>query len=309
MPTLSDPLSWLGLPSGATKRNFLDRASQLAIALLTNAYRLRNYSAWQTEEEDVKAWTESVNVFFVLSIGRSGTAFIAHLLNKSPRTYVVHEPVIADFPAYLEAFRDEHSAQRYVQDFRKWEIYARAGKPGITTYGEVNSILRRHHQALQRAFPNAAFIHLIRDGRDVVRSMMSRRIFTYKDPITSLLRPREGDPFNNRWSSMSRFEKVCWYWQTENKFLRNSIGNTVQLEKLVADYDYLHEKLLRPLNLDIPREAWERGIDKPKNATQHYQIPHWSAWDSETVATFEAICGHEMLKAGYDLVWSRDSES
>ncbi|MDA3792459.1 MAG: hypothetical protein PF545_02225, partial [Elusimicrobia bacterium] len=93
--------------------------------------------------EKIEEWVSSKKIFFILSIGRSGTKFLADLLNKAQGVYIVHEPVRDDFQAYQDAFHSEEKARDYSRHFRKKEIYLRARKKGIKSYGEVNSLLRR----------------------------------------------------------------------------------------------------------------------------------------------------------------------
>lgn len=249
----------------------------------------------------IDTWAESKNIFFILAIGRSGTKFLADLLSKAPGAYVVHEPVRADFLAYQRAFHSEEEAMKYIQVFRKREIYLRCRDRKINTYGEVNSALRRHCNALKHAFPKAVFIHLIRDGRDVLRSMMSRKTMTSEDPNTRLIYPVDGDPYRDSWPKMTRFERLCWYWQVENQYLRKYIAKTIRLEELVSSYDYFKRELLDPLGLQLSEEVWQKAAESPKNVTENYAIPHWSEWPRSKLDAFLGICGEEMEANGYQI--------
>jgi len=255
---------------------------------------------WITDKE-INKWTNDKNIFFILAIGRSGTKFLASLLNKASGAYVVHEPVREDFQAYLEAFYSEERAESYIRSFRKKEIYIRIRNKEINTYGEVNGVLRRHYHALKIAFPNAKFIHLVRDGRDVVRSMMSRYTMTLHDPVTSKIHPHVNDPWYRykKWKNMDRFEKICYYWQIENKYLRERIPKRVQFEKILTDYEYFKENVLFPLNIYIPIETWKEFIKKKVNPSTKYILPYWEQWNKELIEKFNKICGEEMTKNGY----------
>ena len=79
----------------------------------------------------------------------------------------------SDIDAYRRAFFRPEDAERYIASFRKKEMYLRTRLADFTIYGEVNSLLRRHLHALSHHFPAAGFLHMVRDGRDVVRTMMS----------------------------------------------------------------------------------------------------------------------------------------
>ncbi|HSE84297.1 MAG TPA: sulfotransferase [Thermodesulfobacteriota bacterium] len=252
-------------------------------------------------DAQIEQWAEGRNIFFVLSLGRSGTKLLADLLNEAPGTCVAHEPVIEDFRAHQEAFHSEESARNYIRHFRRKEIYLRVGKEAISTYGEVNSVLRRHCNALREAFPNATFIHLIRDGRDVVRSMISRKTMTLWDDHTRHIYPTEGDPYRTKWSDMSRFERLCWYWQVENRYLRAFVEEKVRFEELITSYEYFKQNILYPLKLEISEDVWRKVMNVRKNVTEEYKIPHWSQWDGVKLESFRKICGEEMIKNGYSL--------
>lgn len=237
---------------------------------------------------------------FILGFGRSGTAFLANFIDGTPGVHVYHEPVFEDFFAHARAHYDADAAREYMQGFRKREVYLRmrAFNPG--TYGEVNSVLRCHAKAIRTAFPGATLIHLVRDGRDVVRSAMPRRAMTFRDPLSLMIHPQDPDPWRSRWSKMDRFARICWYWQEENRRLRLAIGNPVQFEKLLVDYDYFTTQILEPCGaIRIGREVWESAVASPRNITREFSMPRWEAWTPEQQRVFSEICGEEMEKCGY----------
>lgn len=263
-------------------------------------YSLYTYLRFWVTERQIDRWVGSRNVFFILSIGRSGTAFLADLLNRAEGALVVHEPVREDFRAHQEAFHSEARARHYVRRFRKKEIYLRVRHEPVETYGEVNSVLRRHCLALKEVFPKATFLHLVRDGRDVVRSMMSRATMTPADQNTKLIWPKTGDSARTHWAEMSRFEKLCWYWKVENEFLRSGIrAEPIQFEKLIGSYEDFIERICQPCGIEISRDVWKRAVGVPKNATKDYRFPHWSEWDPKTTKAFDEMCGQEMVLSGY----------
>ena len=249
----------------------------------------------------INSWIEDKRIFFILAIGRSGTRFFSQLLDKSKNAYIVHEPVRSDFRAYREAFFSERKADNYFKTFRKKEIYLRAKSKNLEVYGEVNSVIRRHCKAIRKLLPEAHIFHLVRDGRDVVRSMMARKTMTSEDQNTKNIRPTEGNPWYDKWASMNRFEKLCWYWDIENRYLHENIDNIIQFKKLISNYDYFNEKLLEPLNLEISKEIWEKEVKTPKNVTQKYTIPHWNDWNAEKLESFNKICGETMKNLGYEI--------
>jgi hypothetical protein len=281
--------------------------SYLAGKLLLQASRAALDVRSKVASSDLEAWQERTSIFFVLAIGRSGSMFLSHLLSRSSGASVCHEPVLADFAAYPRAYFDEEAAQTYLRQFRKEEIYLRLRGKGVRIYGEVNTNLRRHCKALRREFPNSALLHLVRDGRDVVRSIMSRRTFKLWDPVTSLIHPKEEDLWRSAWPRMSRFERCCWYWMVENRYLRTCADKTVRFENLLSDYGYLRRNIVDPLSLHISRDQWRSAVKRPKNTTKRYRIPHWSHWDADMRDAFDKICGEEMQRNEYEMRWHSES--
>jgi len=259
----------------------------------------QDYSLREIPSERIDAWFDAKKIFFVLSIGRSGSMFLANFLNKASGNQVVHEPTRLDFLAYPQAYYGVEKGFDYFSDFRKKFIYWHNHRREITQYGEVNSLLRRHSLAVRENIPNAKLFHLVRDGRDVVRSMMARRTFTLKDPFSLLIHPKQGEDYYEMWFEMDRFERLCWYWWVENKYLVESIVTPIYFERIIKDFDYLKENLLSPLGLDISQENWIDEINQPKNSTAQHAIPHWRDWSQERQDKFDSICGSLMENLGY----------
>lgn len=252
-------------------------------------------------KEQVDKWFEGWKLFFILAFARSGTAFTADLLNRAEGAYVFHEPVLEDFYAHLRAHYSLKAAENYMQGFRKKEIFMRMRHISPAVYGEVNGLLRCHAQAIKKQYPQATVLHMVRDGRDVVRSTMPRRTFTYKNPFSMQIHPTESDPWHDKWHQMDRFARICWFWQEENSRLRNAIGKTIQFEKIVSDYDYFHDEILEPCNIKLDRKTWEGVVPNRRNITAEHQMPEWEAWTPAQKKTFVEICGEEMVKCGYPI--------
>lgn len=270
--------------------------------------RLRIGLLTARQSAEIDEWYRSIQLFFGLGIVRSGTTFLANLLNREiPNTITLHEAVIDDYWSYRRAFYSETEALRYVRTFRRNEIFLRLRGTQIRAYGEINPFLRRHAVALKKVFPDAHLFHVIRDGRDVVRSIMSKGYFGTKDPVfRPLIHPPEPSPYAQRWSSMTRFEKVCWLWAEENRYLRENIPTTVRFECLVRDYEYFRARLLEPISAHIGVETWSRYCREAHNPSPAQTFPHWRSWNREQRCVFSEICGTEMEVNGYELDWGRD---
>jgi len=257
--------------------------------------------------------------FFILSLGRSGTNFLEHLLSKDPNALVYHEPYdydnqllfyrySGDFSVIIDSIL-ERRFSKLIPENSKYKIY-----------GEVNSYLRYEVDWLRNRF-NPVLIYLVRDGRDVIRSMYTRDVLTAYDPQQSIV-PKDNDPYAKKWQSMNRFQKLCWYWMNTNEFLLSKFNDFAKFEYILKNYDYFKEKILLPTGLTISYELWKNYISKPRNTSKKRlsklkikknlffwkekkelikPISHWKNWDKGRTDQFLEICGETMGKLRYTL--------
>lgn len=252
-----------------------------------------------TGRREIDNFLRAKNVFFVLGVGRSGTKFLAKLLDQDETATVLHEPVRADFQAVVAAHESGESASRYISGFRKKKIYCLARARGTRTYGEVNSALRFHARALGESIPDVKLMHLARDGRDVVRSIMGRGHYTDDRIGHHSISPTEDDPLFRAWDDMTRFERVCWLWADGNRRVREQVAQLVRFEDLTSDYAFFRENVADPLSVIVSREAWADAVHTPVNVSKDYAIPHWTRWGPALKHSFWAVCGDEMSALGY----------
>ncbi len=239
------------------------------------------------------------NTFFILGMGRSGTKFLSSLLNNNNEYPVIHE-CFMDLLSYQFAYRNKHHAFLYFNYFRKHYINKKINSYN-NYYGEVNSVLRHHLPAIKHFYPNANIFHLVRDGRFVVRSMMSRKTMRKYDLITKLALPPVNSEMRSRWYFINRFEKICWYWATENEYLRKNSLNIIKFEQIITDYHYFKQNLLNHIDINISEQQWLNYKNKPQNITKKYKFPHPDNWSNEMKLIFNKICGKEMKKYDYSL--------
>lgn len=254
-----------------------------------------------TDKKELESWYSDKKIFFGLGIIRSGTTFLSNFLNSSlDKAVIKHEAIPEDFLAYAKAFNNEDEALEYIKKFRYYEIYNRVKKTsGLELYGEINPFLRRHIRALKEVYPQAKYFYITRDGRDVVRSIMSRANLGKKDSISAFICPPIGDKWHERWSEMNRFERVCWWWQAENKYMRENIEHAVKFEELRKSYSYFKTNILDFLGISITREQWGARINRVANPTKTFHLPNPSEWTKEQKESFDKICGEEMKINGY----------
>ncbi len=213
-------------------------------AMLTK-FQLDKYRINSKNNIDVSsAKLNPEQLIFVLSTFRSGSTFLADFLSEELAfAQVAHESNVNDYWSYPKILRDEKFAEKYYREYRKSDLYQRL-LPEKKMYIEFSPFMVLHGKALRIVLPGIKILHLVRNGRDVVRSLMAREVLGPKDPMLRIIQPPEDDPYFSVWRAMSRFEKICWKWQYENKLLREHADHIVQFEGLITDYAYFKEKLL-----------------------------------------------------------------
>jgi len=247
----------------------------------------------------VKTILSSRRLFFITGMGRSGSVFLSDLLNV-PGADVYHE-THADFKALVDAYWNPANANEYIDGMRGRVIASRILSTQCEIYGEVNGLLRFHVNALRR-FENATILHLVRDGRLVVRSGMNRKAFTPTDSnVTGRIEPWADDPYRERWPAMDRFEKVCWYWASTVRYLIQLQVPVVRFEDVISTYEQFDRQLLQPLQVTVSYEHWQAEKSRPKNSNTENAFPVWRDWSADQKRQFLDICGDVMSTLGYEI--------
>ena len=254
--------------------------------------------------------------FFILSLGRSGTNFLAKLLNKDSNAVVYHEPCKDDYHYLpLAYYNPRNIILKKLLEQRFSNLISQI-PDNVEIYGEVNSLLRYHVDWLKERF-NPVLIHIVRDGRDFVKSAYTRSLYTGKDSHLPII-PLNDEAIAEQWSYFSRFQKLCWYWAHTNEFLLQKIERIVKFEDILKDYDYFCEHIFKPTGVKVSVELYNKMIKKPTNSQREQlfrtflkgflyprrkinvgSLPHWKKWDSKMTKQFWDICGETMNKFNY----------
>jgi len=98
---------------------------------------------------------------------------------------------------------------------------------------EINNNWRKDLKELTRLYPDATYIHLIRDGRDVVKSLRSLTSNGWKGEPLPIL----------GFAQMPRFEKLCHFWVYWNTIIeRNAPCNSrIRLEDISPLLPHIHQ--------------------------------------------------------------------
>lgn len=244
---------------------------------------------------------DSKSLFFILNSGRCGSSLMAELLNKSTNAVVFHEPVPLENFGHLEAIHNSEAARQYIQNFRRKYTYLLIRHRTEPIYGETNGHLRRHVEYIHQQWPSAKLIHLVRNPKKVIPSVMNRDTLLDSHPLHKPSVLMSSKLTQAEWDEMSRFEKVCHVWQEENAFIRDKVSDFVRLEDIVTNYAYFKTNILDVLDLYVSEEVWSKMVSKPINISVKNKFPQFENWSKVEVATFERICSKEMSEYGYSI--------
>jgi hypothetical protein len=239
-------------------------------------------------------------MLFILSTGRSGTTTVARWLTAVEGITCLHEPE----PAFIR----EASTYRYGElDGAVITAVLRETRPFTPPlYAESNQTLALLVPLLVEIWPEARFVWLLRNGRDVVASAMQKQWYTgysaaydrYEDAtptqqawIDGRLRgDRLGDMRAADWEALPRFGKCCWYWHAVNRLIEADLASA-GVEPFVLKLETLPDQALDLL-------AWlgitARSPEIPQANTAKRPPYHWSNWSAGERALFEQFCGAQM---------------
>jgi len=249
-------------------------------------------------------WSE-ISVYCIVSTGRAGTKFIANFLDEFSTDIVAkHEPSPKLIHLANTFAAGKISQQRAIKrlEFARRQICRSINKRKGKIYIESNPHLFSLIPVASKVFKKIKFIHIIRDGRDVVRSGMSRWWYKEND-ITPRIKALDfaADEYYDKWNKMTRFEKVCWFWQKRISIISNDIKDipnviTVKFDDIFnKDKNYPGIKTIFDfIGIELDDDQYLDKIERRANVTQEYAIPPWQSWSEEMKKKFDEIAGIQM---------------
>lgn len=154
---------------------------------------------------------------FVLSTGRSGTAFLTNMLEADKSLKVFHEPdpVFSYHTKFaFENYKKNPDVVKAMFDTARYELI-RNTFIEKKRYVETNNRISFFAFQLAELFPKAKFIHLVRNPSSFIKSGLARDWYS-NHSIFDEGRISKG---GNDWNSKSPIEKIGWLWNETNSFI------------------------------------------------------------------------------------------
>jgi hypothetical protein len=262
--------------------------------------------------------------FFIVSSGRSGTAMLHKALSTVSGVEMHHE--------YMVHIVQPLAVRRYMG----WASREEALETLCATYGAAIAYSGALHwgdssnkaswliSELAELFPDAKFVHLVRDGRKVASSYFHKlkdecyddrstlALAAYAaDPAGQLPPPppekkywwplaRPNDPRSAAFTGFNQFERIAWHWAEINRVILDSLGELprerrhfVRLEELQANPQAV-ARLFAFLGLHCRRDT-AAMFARPHNVNR----PEDKLLDVRQRVQFDAIAYAMMERLGY----------
>ena len=259
---------------------------------------------------------------FIVSSGRSGTQMMHKLISGSDQVEIHHEYLCNIIqPLAVKSFMKlipQHEIDKAIcQSYGAAVHYSR--KPiWIDSSNKASWLI----PSLYSIFPNAKFIHLIRDGRRVVSSYYNKLNHEcyVPDAVKSLsdfvLKKTKVQPppekkywwpiINNSrkehldFLKKSQFEQIVMHWKIINKKIQTSLEKIpieqrhfVKLEEL-TESQKTFDKLLGFIGINLPKVSFS-SLRRPHNVHIPYNFP----LNNTQKRTFWNLAGDVMDYYGY----------
>jgi hypothetical protein len=194
----------------------------------------------------------SARPFFIVSSGRSGTAMLAKALSAVPGVEMHHEYMVHHLqPLAVRRYMglsDSEEARAILSETMLASVRCSESR----LWGDSSNKLSWLIPDLYALFPQARFVHLVRDGRKVAGSFFHKlKDECYDDRSTSILRayidagepapppekkywwplPRRDDPVAAAFRTFSQFERIAWHWAEINRVILQDLAPVSEKQK------------------------------------------------------------------------------
>jgi LPS sulfotransferase NodH len=277
-----------------------------------------------------------VRPLVVLGVSRSGTTLLRVVLDRSPGIAVPDESFFV--PLLARRHRGGIDPERFLDDLRRLPVLSEwglsledisrrlhpgmergaaiaaiyetyAAKEGKPRWGDKTPMYMRHLPLLERLFPDAQYVHLVRDGRDAAVSFLRMPAGTY----------------TRTWAHPDTAREFACLWRTEVRAARElgaRVGPEryleIKYEDLVANPEDLVSSICRFADLPFEPEMLAYAGEVDVSAKPHQQrllqpptagVRNWRhELEAEDVLAFEEVAGDLLAELGYALLSAAPEE-
>lgn len=198
--------------------------NRLSLLLYYTKLWLTSPKARSVEVDEIDAEKlEFVEPVFVLSTGRCGTKWLTQLLRNDPRIHANHN----DYPELIRHSRIAY--ERYDKQAELVQEVLRVSRDGYIldayqrnrVYVETNNRITFFSYAIERVYPRARYVHLVRHPGDFVRSGLRREWYNGALHDGGRIRWHEDQ---ERWQQLSRISKIAWLWNETNNHIEEFLS-------------------------------------------------------------------------------------
>ena len=260
--------------------------------------------------------------FFIVSSGRSGTAMLSKVLAAAQGVTVEHEYMVHIVqPLAVRRYHGQVDAKT-AQDVLASTHGAAVLYAQTPVWGDSSNKLSWLIPDLAALFPEARFIHLVRDGRKVASSYFHKLAAEcYDERSTEILGAYLADPGRvpppppekkywwpqpaepaaaEEFSRLSQFERICWHWAEINRVIMRDLSAIAKNQRLFLRLEDLRvqptsvQELCAFLGLRY-REDYFGAFQRPHNVNR----PQDTLLTAEERAIFRKLGGEVMNRLGY----------
>jgi hypothetical protein len=262
-------------------------------------------------------------VFFIVSSGRSGTAMLTKALGQAQGVTIEHEYMVHVVqPLAVRRYQrlvDSTTAQNILATTHgAAAIYAET-----PLWGDSSNKLSWLIPELAALFPEARFIHLVRDGRKVASSYFHKLgAECYDDRSTDVLaahladpshvpapppekkywwpQPKAGERLAEEFHGFGQFERIAWHWAEINRVIFEDLKALPAERKLFVRLEDLRDDPLAVRELFTFLGLRFRGeyfsvFARPHNVNR----PSDTLLTPDQRARFRNLAGEMMQRLGY----------
>lgn len=262
--------------------------------------------------------------FFIVGCGRSGTQSLGRYFDAFETARCEHEYHVLEIQKLGTLY--EAGLVSRDQALNTLELYYKSALQYCETplWGDSSNKLSYFIPLLKELFPQAKFVHVVRDGRKVVSSLFHKLGKEVLDDRSNAIMceylanpehvlipppekkywwptPKPGTELFDAFKEMSQFERICWHWQYINNRILDDFDQLpdeqklrVKLEDITGDLEAL-KSFSAFLGL-TPNQDQIELMGKPYNVV----VPVNYGLTPEQQQIFERHCRAMMDRLGYD---------